>query len=110
MRQRMLGIAVLMFSASLLCAQEASPKLSGVDPESGKVGATATVTGENLGKGTVIAVYLSDAKSDFKAVLVEQSAAKIVFKIPQVKPGRYNVSIQVKNEIFIQPIHFTVEE
>lgn len=109
MRQFILAAAALFLSATLLCSQSA-PKVTGIDPESGKVGASVTVAGENIGKGTVVAIFLSDANTDFKASLIEQSPEKIVLKIPQVKPGRYNISIQVKNEIFIQPVHLTVEE
>ena len=31
-------------------------------------------------------------------------------KVPQVKPGGYNVSIQVGNGILIEPVRFTVEQ
>jgi len=104
-----LCVAVFLLLASHLLAQ-GGPRVTGVDPASGKVGATVAATGENLGKGTVIAVYLSDVNTDYRATVAEQTPEKIVFRVPQVKPGSYNVSIQVRNEIFIQPIRFTVEE
>jgi len=63
-----------------------------------------------LGKETVTNVFLSDDMMDYKAVVVEQTAAKIVAKVPKVKPGSYNVSIQVGNNIFIQPVRYTVQE
>jgi hypothetical protein len=47
--------------------------------------------------------------ADYKATVVEQTAAKIVVKVPQVKPGGYNISIHVGNNIFIQPVRYTVE-
>ena len=31
-------------------------------------------------------------------------------KVPQVRPGRYNISIQTGNTIYIQPVRFTVPE
>ena len=99
---------ILLLSISLLLAQGA-PRLTGVEPTTGKVGSTATATGENLGKPPVIAVFLSDANSDHKVAVVEQTPEKIVFKVPAVKPQTYNVSLQVRNEIFIQPVRFTVE-
>src|ERR1035438_8707570 len=49
----------------------------------------------NLAKSSVAAVFLSDDKSDYKAVVTEQSDAKIVIKIPQVKHGNYNLSFQI---------------
>jgi len=94
--------------AAVLFAQ-GTAHVSGIEPATGKVSDSATVKGENLGKGSVTAVFLSDDKADFKATLVEQSADKINIKIPQVKAGDYNVSIQVGNNIFIQPVRFKVE-
>jgi hypothetical protein len=35
---------------------------------------------------------------------VNQAAEKVSIRVPAVKPGDYNVSIQVGNNIFIQPI------
>jgi IPT/TIG domain len=90
-------------------AQQDIPTFSSVDPLSGKVNDEITVTGTNLGKSTISAVFLSDDKNDYKAVIVDQSATKIVMRVPQVKPGSYNVSYQRGNSIYIQPIRFTVE-
>lgn len=102
-------LAVTALLASLAFAQ-VSPRVTGVEPSASKVGDSVTVTGENLGKDSVSAVFLSDDKIDYKATLVEQSAEKIVMKVPQVKPGDYNVSIQVGNKIFIEPVKFKVQE
>lgn len=90
-------------------AQSTTPHITAVDPASGKVNDTVTVTGTNLGKGSVTAVFLSDDKSDYKATLVEQAAEKLVFKVPQVKAGSYNLSVQIGTQILILPTHFTVE-
>jgi hypothetical protein len=104
-----LMMAFLGLGASLLLA-EGTAHVTGVQPPSGKVNDSITVTGENLGKGSVAAVLLSDEKSDYKASLVDQGADKISIKVPDVKPGDYNISIQVGNNIFIQPVRFKVEE
>jgi len=104
----MLAAALIVLPAGRLAAQE-SPRVTGVDPASGKANDTITVSGENLGKSRVAAVFLSDDKDDFKAVIVSQEADKIVIKVPAVKPGSYNVSIQASNAILIQPTKFTVE-
>jgi hypothetical protein len=98
---------VILFSA-LTSAQNA-PQVSGVDPATGKVNDTVTVSGDNLGKASVSAVYLSDDKNDYKATIVEQADDKIQVKVPQVKPGSYNISIQVGDKLFIKPVKFTVE-
>jgi hypothetical protein len=99
---------VILFS-SLAVAQNA-PQVTAVDPASGKVNDTVTVSGSNLGKESVSSVFLSDDKSDFKAAIVDQSEEKITMKVPQVKAGDYNVSIQVGDKLFIKPVKFKVEE
>jgi len=99
---------VILFS-SLAVAQNA-PQVTGVDPASGKVNDTLTVSGNNLGKASVSSVYLSDDKNDYKAAIVEQSDDKITVKVPQVKAGDYNVSIQVGDKLFIKPVKFKVEQ
>ncbi len=99
---------VILFS-SLAIAQNA-PQVTGVDPDSGKVNDTVTVSGSNLGKASVSSVFLSDDKNDYKAAIVDQSDDKITVKVPQVKPGDYNVSVQVGDKLFIKPVKFKVEQ
>ena len=100
--------ALLVLPARPLVAQN-SPHVAAVDPASGKPNDMVTVSGDNLGKPQVSAVFLSDDKDDHKAVVVSQAADKIMIKIPEVKPGDYNVSVQSGNAILIQPIRFTVQ-
>jgi hypothetical protein len=107
-RMRLMFLAAV-FLAPLIFAQ-GTPEVTGVDPTSGKVNDTVTITGQNLGKESVSSVFLSDDKTDYKATIVEQKAEQIVMKVPQVNPGGYNVSIQVGDKIFIKPLRFTVEE
>ena len=106
---RRLAFLAAVLLAPLIFAQGA-PQVTGVEPSSGKVNDTVTVTGVNLGKDSVTSVFLSDDKSDYKATIVEQTAEQIVVKVPQVKPGDYNLSIQVGDKIFIKPVRFKVEE
>ncbi len=100
--------ALLVFSAHLLVAQS-SPHVATVDPDSGKPNDIVTVSGDGLEKSHVSAVFLSDDKDDHKAIVVSQAADKIMIKVPEVKPGGYNVSIQSGNAILIQPVRFTVQ-
>ena len=102
-----LGLAIFLFAA--IAWAQAGPKLTAVEPAAGKVGASCTLTGENLGKGSIDGVLLSDEEKDYPAEVVEWTAVKVVMKIPQVKAGSYNVSVKVGNNIYIQPIRFTVE-
>ncbi len=108
MAKRFSAVTVLLLAGSLLLAQEA-PRLTAVEPGSGKPGDTATATGENLAKSRVVAVYLSDAKSDYKVRVLEQTPEKIVFRVPSVKAASYNLSLQVRSNIYIQPVLFKVE-
>jgi len=101
--------ALLLLQVSSLFAQ-GSPMITSVDPTSGKVSDTITASGQNLAKPRVAAVFLSDKKNDYKATVVEETDDKIVLKVPQVAPGDYNISIQVGNAIFIQPVRFTVAQ
>ena len=107
-RPRLLLAAAILLSP-LALAQNAA-QVTSVDPSSGKVNDTITLAGENLGKGSVSAVFLSDVKDDYKATIVDQSADKIVAKVPQVKAGDYNVSIQVGDKLYIKPVKFKVEQ
>jgi hypothetical protein len=100
------GVIVL---ASMAFAQT-RPRVTGVDPQAGKVNDNITITGESLGKSSVSAVFLSDDKSDYKATIVEQTEEKIIAKVPQAKPGDYNVSIQTGNNILIEPVKFKIQE
>ncbi len=84
--------------------------MTGVEPATAKVGASITVTGENLGKGNVVAVFLSDNADDFKAEVVNQGSDKIVVRVPKVKAGDYNISIQIKSDILIQPVRIAIQE
>src|ERR1700758_2881150 len=65
-------LAGMILFASLAVAQNA-PQVTGVDPDTGKVNDTVTVSGSNLGKASVSSVYLSDDKNDYKATIVDQS-------------------------------------
>jgi hypothetical protein len=105
----LLAVAILLAILSPLLSAEGSPTITTVDPTSGKVNDAITINGQNLGKGKVNAVFLSDDKSDYKAVIVEQTEDKIVMKVPQVKPGSYNVSVEEGTAIYIQPVRFSVE-
>jgi IPT/TIG domain-containing protein len=109
MRRAVSSIGLAFLLMGVLAWSQAGPKLNGVDPAAGKVGDRLTINGENLGKGSVEGVLLSDDQKDYPAEMIEQSAEKIVMKVPDVKPGSYNVSIKIGNNIYIQPVRFTVE-
>jgi hypothetical protein len=108
-RLALLVAAVLLAFAALPLPAQDSPSVTAVDPQSGSANDTITLTGEHLDKGHVVAVFLSDDKDDHKAAIVTQAADKITIKVPAVKAGGYNVSIQTGNAILIEPVRFTVQ-
>jgi hypothetical protein len=107
--------AMLLVAAALLVlpvrpiAAQGSPHVTAVDPDSGKPNDIVTVSGESLAKAQVSAVFLSDDKDDHKAIVVTQTADKIMIKVPEVKAGGYNISIQSGSAILIEPVRFTVQ-
>ena len=105
----LLAAVFLLFFLAPRAVGQNSPKITGVAPATGKVNDSVTLTGEHLDKDTVSAVFLSDDKDDYKATLVEQGSAKIILKVPQVKSGGYNISIQEGDKILILPLKFTVQ-
>lgn len=98
-----------LFLASIGLAQDNSPKVISVSPAAGKVNDTVSIVGENLGKNLVSAVFLSDDKNDSKASVLGQASEKITIKIPQVKSGSYNISVQSGDKIMILPVRFEVQ-
>jgi methionine-rich copper-binding protein CopC len=103
-------VSLILVAPIVLRAQGAAPHISAVTPDNGKAEDSITITGDNLGKDKVAAVFLSDAKLDHKATVVDQEPTKIVIKVPDnLKPGHYNISVQEGGAIYIQPVLFTVK-
>jgi IPT/TIG domain-containing protein len=103
------GLAALFVITLMPATAQTNSRITSVDPTTGKANDSVTANGEALAKGTVSGIFLSDDQNDHKATIVDQEADKIVFKIPDVKAGGYNVSIQVGNSLLIQPVRFTVQ-
>jgi hypothetical protein len=101
---------IALFTLALVPTRaQTNSRVTSVDPTSAKVNDSVTVAGDGLAKTAVSGVFLSDDKNDYKATVVEQQAQKIVFKVPEVKAGPYNISIQVGNSLLIQPVRITIE-
>ena len=101
----------LLCMAVVLYAFQALPRCTSIEPDTGKVGDVISIKGENLGKKSSADVYLSDATKDTKVAVSDQSETEIKFKVPQIKPGRYHVSILTANKASIieQPVVLTIE-
>jgi hypothetical protein len=106
-------IALLMFAASIAAAQQTMPRMTTIEPPTGKAGDVLTVAGENLAKPAVDKLYLTDGKNDLEVQVTEQADTAIKFKIPAgAKPGRFSLMILTggKDPKYIeQPVRLTVE-
>lgn len=109
MRTRLLAVLLLMTIA--LCAFQSLPRLTSVEPDTGKKGDVVTAKGENLNKNATGELYLTDGKNDTKVVISDQSDAEIKFTVPDVKPGRYHLLTLTANKASMieQPVVLTVE-
>jgi hypothetical protein len=106
-------VVPLLIAASVSAYGQAMPRMSMVEPPSGKKGDVVAVTGENLDKDNVAKVYLTDGKNDTPVEVTEQNATTIKFKIPAAKAGRLALMILTtgKEPKYIeQPVKVTIEE
>ena len=110
-----LSVAVPIFLAFGLSAfAQSVPRMSTVDPGTGKAGDEITVAGENLEKSQVSKVYLTDGKNDVLVDLTEQSATSLKFKIPtKAIAGRFALMLLTTGKepkLIEQPVKLTVEQ
>jgi hypothetical protein len=107
------SIVLLLFAATLvLFAQEAMPRMSSVEPTSGKMGDVIAVAGENLDKANVAKVYLTDGKNDVVCEITDQSATELKLKIPAKVTGRMALMILTggkEPKLIEQPVKVTIE-
>ena len=109
------GFASLLIALALspaLVSFAGFPKVTTVEPHTGKVGDIVSAKGENLDKSSIGEVYLTDGSHDMKVQIAEQTATEIKFKVPEnVKAGRYHILVLTadKKSLVEQPVVFTVE-
>jgi IPT/TIG domain. len=105
-------VGVVLLAPHIASAQ-ATPRLTSVEPSTGKAGDILNVTGENLEKSVMTELYLTDGKNDIKVEITEQSAKAVKFKIPgDAKPGRYALMVLTAgndSKLIEQPVKVTVE-
>jgi hypothetical protein len=89
-------LASLLLAAALPAFAQGTPKITTVEPDSGKRGDVITITGENLGKDSVAKLLLTDGndKNDVEVTITEQTATSIKFKLP-VKGGAGRLALLV---------------
>ena len=110
---KLLLTLALTAATLVLQAQQASPRLTGVEPGNGKAGDTLTASGENLDKGSVAELYLTTGSKDYKVPMSEQTGSSIKFKIPAETPaGRYALMVLTAGKdpkLMEQPVKVTIE-
>ena len=111
MKNLMLAMMLALCCAVALgAADNKMPRMTAVEPDSGKVGDVAVAKGENLEKSVVTELYLTDGKKDVKVVITDQAGASITFKIPAMKAGRYRLMTASKSAMVEQPVMFEIGE
>src|SRR5713226_6790112 len=103
---------LLALAAIALYPQQAMPRMTGIEPDSAKAGDVLTISGEHLGKGEVVELYLTDGKKDTKVEVTDQAATAIKFKIPKMAAGRFAVMVLTggKEPKYIEePVKVTVQ-
>jgi hypothetical protein len=111
MRHSFIVILLAMVCGAAL-AQQSMPRMTSVEPGTGKSGDVIVVAGENLTKDAVAKVYLTDGKNDVEVQVTEQAATSLKFKIPAKVQGRMALMIQTAGKdakLIEQPVKLTIE-
>jgi hypothetical protein len=105
--------ALLMAAGFAAWAQPAMPRMISVEPQNGKVGDVIAVSGENLAKGSVAKVYLTDDKTDLECSIVDQTDTAIKFKIPAKAAGRLSLMVLTTGKdakLIEQPVKVQIDQ
>jgi hypothetical protein len=104
----------LFLAAGMAAFAQAVPRMTTVDPGTGKAGDELVVAGENLEKAQVAKLYLTDEKNDYQVDMTEQTGTSIKFKIPAKAPaGRFALMLLTTGKdakLIEQPVKITVEQ
>ncbi|HWB83895.1 MAG TPA: IPT/TIG domain-containing protein [Bryobacteraceae bacterium] len=107
-------VAILAAAGFWAYGQSTVPRMTSVDPATGKSGDVITISGENLQKDLVAKVFLTDGKNDTPVEVVDQSASAIKIKIPdKAAAGRLMIMILTtgKDAKYIeQPVKLEVQK
>lgn len=108
-----LFLAVVLAVPAPVLGADGVPKMTAVTPDSGKVGDVMKADGEFLDKAHVAEVYITDGTTDWKVVIVKQSANQIEFKIPATaKPGRFHLMVLTPGpdaKLIEEPVRLTIQ-
>lgn len=106
-------VSILVTASFVGYAQQAMPRMTSVDPLTGKKGDVIVISGENLQKELVAKVFLTDGKNDTQVEVTEQTTTSIKFKIPAKATGRLTLMVLTtgKDAKYIeQPVKVTIDD
>jgi len=112
MKPGFVSLLIALVLSAALVAFDGFPKVTSVEPDTGKGGDAVSAKGENLDKSSIGELYLTDGKNDTKVAIQEQSGTEIKFTVPaSIKAGRYHLMVLTANKASMieQPVVFTVE-
>ncbi len=108
-----LALLITVVLQTPAAGQASFPRLSSVEPDTGKAGDVLVVSGQNLERSNVKELYLTDGQKDWKTEIVEQSDSSITFKIPaDAIAGRFNLMVLTTGaepRLLEQPVKVNVE-
>ena len=108
-----LALLGLLAAPASLFADSSTPLMRRVEPGVAQAGDVVKVTGDNLGRANVAALYLTDGKNDTKVVIVEETTNSIVFKIPaETEQGRLTLMILTTGDspkLLEEPVKITIQ-
>lgn len=111
MKQPYQVLCLILLSLGL-AAENKSPRMTTVTPDTGKTSAEYTAAGENLAANAVKEFYLTNGKDDIKLEIVAQKDQSVQFKVPMdTKPGRYTLMVLTADgkQFMEQPVKLTIE-
>ncbi len=98
---------------SLFAADSVIPRMERVEPGIAQAGDTLKVTGENLDRANVKALYLTDGKKDTQVIIIEESASHILFQVPTgTVAGRLALMVLTAGEtpkLIEEPVKVTIQ-
>jgi hypothetical protein len=91
---RLLMALILAGAAVFASVAGPTPLMKEVQPDSAKAGDEVTVSGTNLEKANVAAVYLTQGEKTIKVKVTSQTDTEVKFTIPQdLKAGRFGIMV-----------------
>jgi hypothetical protein len=98
MLRLLLTLALVVAIIPAVCAgtrdTSPTPMIKVIQPDSAKAGDEVTVSGTNLAKETVAAVYLTQGDKNIKVKVTSQTDTDVKFSVPgDIKTGRFGIMV-----------------